>query len=248
MPGVSLPTRPSKERDADLRAHMSANKLQPLSKRTKLNVKIKAVTLDCAPPTDGAGQNGEKPSAPGAAAAAAATTASVGGRGSINAGGGQVPMRAISVINTLPKAAPKTSFDFENAWRSINGNAGHQAAYLKLMVPSSLPSIFKTSLTGTVLASLVRTVLISMSTTAGGSTLGTEDKDPGGGDESKPLLSVDFSVDFLSNLVKVERFDMTAMCLTGKDKTLLKGLWDSARGHAAGREAELDGLRKKFRL
>ena len=49
--------------------------------------------------------------------------------------------------------------EFEKVWRGLKGDVPGQAAYLHLLNPSALPAIFKTSLTGSLLASIVDAAL-----------------------------------------------------------------------------------------
>lgn len=52
--------------------------------------------------------------------------------------------------------------EFEKIWRGLKGDVKSQAAYLQLLDPSKLPSLFKTSLTGSLLASIVTAALHSV--------------------------------------------------------------------------------------
>jgi hypothetical protein len=83
--------------------------------------------------------------APVAAAAAAAASS-----------GGPSPKAGVSSVASAAAAAlqaritfqpPKTSTEFEGAWRSFAGDQNLQASYLKLLSPEHLPAIFKSSLT-----------------------------------------------------------------------------------------------------
>lgn len=59
----------------------------------------------------------------------------------------------------------------------------------------------------------------------------------------------DFAVQFLENMTKICRFDMTIMCLSTKDKAALRQMWDevfvSERVPVDIQEA-LNRLRSKF--
>ena len=49
--------------------------------------------------------------------------------------------------------------EFEKVWRGLKGDVKSQASYIRLLDPTALPAIFKTSLTGTLLASIVNAAL-----------------------------------------------------------------------------------------
>lgn len=79
------------------------------------------------------------------------------------------------------------------------------------MDPGTLAAVFKQSLTAGLLAGMLRSALPAAV--------------PGG--PSWPLA-------LISGLPNVPRFDMALMCLPGKEKTALKGLWDAALERASG--------------
>ncbi len=118
----------------------------------------------------------------------------------------------------------------EATWRCLKGDLEGQSAYLLLLPPASLPSIFKTSLTAQVLVAMLHATLAGLA---------------GGG----PGADVQQYLALLAGLPAVPRFDMAAMSIGGKDKAALRQAWDGAAGKLAGGQAEkLQQLRGKFRL
>mmetsp|Transcript_34972 Transcript_34972/g.99137 ORF Transcript_34972/g.99137 Transcript_34972/m.99137 type:complete len:483 (-) Transcript_34972:68-1516(-) len=95
-------------------------------------------------------------------------------------------------------SAPKTSTEFETAWKGFTGDMAAQAAYLRLVDPASLPSLFKSSLTGPLLSGIAGTALSAAS------------DDPA------------WAVALLEGLTSVPRFDMTAMLLPRDSKAALR--------------------------
>lgn len=111
-------------------------------------------------------------------------------------------------------------------WKSLGADSERQAAFLRMLQPATLPSLIKHALTGPLLSSMLAVLLSQVIS-----------EDPG------------FSVQFLSALSGVPRFELTAMCLPARERQQLKGLWDGAA--AAMNEADAAafvGLRKSFRL
>lgn len=95
--------------------------------------------------------------------------------------------------------------EFEKVWKSLGADRERQAAYLRMLQPAALPSLFKQALTGPLLASMLDALLCHVITA-----------DPG------------FGTDFLSALSRVPRFELTAMCVPARERQRLKGLWDDA--------------------
>lgn len=52
-----------------------------------------------------------------------------------------------------------TGTDFEKVWRGLKGDLPSQKAYLHLLNPTALTPLFKTSLTGPLLASIISAAL-----------------------------------------------------------------------------------------
>ncbi|BDA43286.1 probable RNA polymerase II-associated protein 3 at N-terminal half [Coccomyxa sp. Obi] len=102
---------------------------------------------------------------------------------------------------------PTSGMEFEKVWKSLGADRERQAAYLRMLQPAALPSLFKQALTGPLLASMLDALLCHVITA-----------DPG------------FGTDFLSALSRVPRFELTAMCVPARERQRLKGLWDDAAG------------------
>lgn len=116
-----------------------------------------------------------------------------------------VAARAASrAVNAVAKkmTAPKTAYEFEATWKIFSGDLSAQAEMLKIIAPTSLPKIFKDAVSAPLLMDIIRCV------------------------EHFFRENVDFSVQFLENLTKIGRFDMTIMCLSAKDKAALRQMWD----------------------
>jgi hypothetical protein len=121
--------------------------------------------------------------------------------------------------------------EFESTWRSLRGDLQAQAAFLLLLPPPSLPSVFKTSLTAQVLVAMLHAAL------AGLAAQGTD------------VAEVQQYLALLAGLPAVPRFDMAAMSISSRDKAAVRQAWDGAAGKLAGEQAEqLQQLRSKFRL
>ena len=111
-------------------------------------------------------------------------------------------------------------------WKSLGADRERQAAYLSMLQPAALPSLFKHALTGPLLASMLEAVLCHVITA-----------DPG------------FGTDFLSGLSRVPRCELTAMCVPARERQRLKGLWDeAARAMPATTASSLADLSRTFKL
>lgn len=112
------------------------------------------------------------------------------------------------------------------AWKSLGSDAQRQAAYLSLLLPASLPALFKQALTGPLLSSMLTVVLSQLA-----------------------IANPSFSVELLSALSKVPRFELTVMCLPTREKQQLKELWEAAALLMRKPDAAaIQGLRKSYRL
>ncbi|KAF6265243.1 hypothetical protein COO60DRAFT_1697836 [Scenedesmus sp. NREL 46B-D3] len=127
---------------------------------------------------------------------------------------------ALAARRAASLKAPKTGNEFEAAWRSFKGDVQLQAKYMALMSAQQLPTIFKTSLT----APMLRDILTAALTAVAGSAAAAARSDTG----SSVELSAGHAAGLLQQLPKLPRFDMTAMCLTHRDKAGLRELWDAA--------------------
>eukprot|EP00873_Tetraselmis_striata_P015733 jgi/Tetstr1/435997/TSEL_024878.t1 len=100
--------------------------------------------------------------------------------------------------------APKTSTEFETAWKSFRGDTTAQAAYLARLHPPALPQLFKNSLTGPMLFSILGSIASSAS-----------------------CNSAPHAMALLEAVTQVPRFDMTMMLLPKKDRAALAAQLDS---------------------
>ena len=111
-------------------------------------------------------------------------------------------------------------------WKSLGQNRGAQAAYLRLLAPSSLPGLFKHSLTAPVLRAMLAATLTDLVASDALCALG-----------------------LLGALPRVPRFDMTVMCLPAREKRELGQLWDSAVADLAPEAGgQLQRLRSAYKV
>uniref|UniRef100_A0A383V547 RNA-polymerase II-associated protein 3-like C-terminal domain-containing protein n=1 Tax=Tetradesmus obliquus TaxID=3088 RepID=A0A383V547_TETOB len=158
---------------------------------------------------------------------------------------------ALAARRAASLKAPRTGNDFEAAWRSFKGDVQLQAKYLALLSVQHLPVIFKTSLT----APLLRDILTAALTAAAGSAAaaaaaGSSDPESSDAGSSSSELSAGHAVGLLQQLPKLPRFDMTAMCLTSRDKAALREVWDAAAAALGSTDIaeQLAAVRPKYRL
>ena len=94
-----------------------------------------------------------------------------------------------------------------------------------LLKDTSFAKLFKHSLTGSVLGSVLMCLL-------------------SGGVQNDETMAVSL----LQSLAQVPRFEMTMMCLSQQDKAKLSGAWDAAAANITGADmrAKLIALREKY--
>lgn len=97
---------------------------------------------------------------------------------------------------------PKSSYEFESAWKALGGDVTSQAAYLEALDVSELPKIFKASLDQRLLRSVLEVTAAELM--------------PGA------------AVSLLEGLSGVPRFSMAIMFLSAKDKAGMTGMWEAA--------------------
>lgn len=150
-------------------------------------------------------------------ATAATSSAATAARGAtaaaaVAAGGGGV------------KGVPRTSVEFEAAWRGLGGDVRRQAAYLTAIPPAALPSIFKNILTAPLLASLIQCLMASMAPALPAAPPATHPppavaeelpSSPGG---AAGTLSASQGVALLQSLTRVARFDIMVMSVPSKER------------------------------
>ncbi|GIM13880.1 hypothetical protein Vretimale_16948 [Volvox reticuliferus] len=187
-------------------------------------------TAGASPVTPGGAATGTRGVA-SATAATAAATAAVGGSGGASG---------------AMKNVPRTSVEFEAAWRSMAGDLRRQAAYLAAIPPASLPSIFKNSLTAPVLASLVRCLLAGMmpleavpatdvSPTSISMSMTSESQSASG------AVSPAQGVALLEGLTRVARFDLMVMSVPSKERQELRAGWEGVLLGLRSREGNGEG-------
>lgn len=117
--------------------------------------------------------------------------------------------------------------EFEKVWKSLKEDTASQAAYLRMLQGAPLDKLFKHSLTGSVLSSVLACLLTEV-----------------------VRADADVAISLLKALANVPRFEMTMMCLSKPDKAMLRSAWEDAAKSASNPAAQTDiaGLRKAYKL
>ncbi|KAG2489564.1 hypothetical protein HYH03_012015 [Edaphochlamys debaryana] len=164
---------------------------------------------------------------------------------------------AAAAAAAVSRGVPRTSVEFEAAWRSHSGDASRQAAYVAAIPPATLPTVFKNSLTAPVLSAILRCLLARL-TAPPQQPAGAADGSGGSGSGSVTAAA---AVATLEGMAKVARFDLMAMSVPSRERGELKAAWaeaeaalkrrgeaDSTGGEAAGALSTLAALRPKYRM
>ncbi|XP_078159275.1 tetratricopeptide repeat (TPR)-like superfamily protein isoform X2 [Carex rostrata] len=120
---------------------------------------------------------------------------------------------------------PKSAYEFEVSWKALSDDCHMQAHLLKMISPTSLPQIFKNSLSASILVDIVKCT----------STFFREE--------------TELAIAILDNLTKVLRFDMISMCLSQFDRTEMRRIWNevfSAEAVPMDHVETLTRLRSKY--
>jgi hypothetical protein len=116
--------------------------------------------------------------------------------------------------------------EFEKVWKSLKDAPEQQAAYLRLLQPAILPSLFKNALTPPVVSSMLSVALGQLAAGESG-----------------------FVLELLSALTRVPRFEMTVMCLPGREIRELQSQWQTAADALSPDELiRFHALRKTFKM
>ncbi|KAI5067281.1 hypothetical protein GOP47_0017809, partial [Adiantum capillus-veneris] len=102
---------------------------------------------------------------------------------------------AARITTQTTLAVPKTFYEFEALWKSFSLNTLQQAELLKVIKPSTLPQLFKDHLSPKLLGEILRSL------------------------EHLFPDKASHAIEMLENLTMAKRFNITAMCLTSKEKT-----------------------------
>ncbi|XP_064993378.1 uncharacterized protein LOC135629631 isoform X4 [Musa acuminata AAA Group] len=97
--------------------------------------------------------------------------------------------------------SPKSAYEFEVSWRALSDDSA-QAQLLKMIPPHTLPQIFKNALSAPILVDIIKCI----------GTFFKEDTES--------------AISLLDNMVKVPRFDMIIMCLSAKDHSEVRQVWE----------------------
>jgi tetratricopeptide (TPR) repeat protein len=138
-------------------------------------------------------------------------------------------LQAVSsrVTVELPTVPPKTAFEFERTYHSINGDILKLYEYMKMINPTNIPSIFKESISTDIFSSIIE--VLHKCYLADGDT--------------------STAVQILDNLPKVGRFDMMIMFMSDKEKQPLVNIFNDLDKSISGPEkAKLSSLRSKYNV
>ena len=142
------------------------------------------------------------------------------------------PLDAPLELPARPLRPPATSSEFEQHWRSCKGDAAAQARYLAVIEPTTLPRVFKSSLTPALLDGIVATLLQQARTGDGGA-----------------VVHAEHCVRLLECLSAAERFGMNTMLIPGKRRAQLAEEWAAAALESPPDvAAKLQSLRKVYRM
>lgn len=108
-----------------------------------------------------------------------------------------LPLKPIEIPNV-----PKTWTEFESGYKRLKDHPEAFGRYLAMLSPSSLPSLFKASLTAPILISIVESVIIGL----------------------KNSETCDW-IAFLKSLQSVSRYNLLLMCITQHQKEQLRQQW-----------------------
>lgn len=236
-----------KEFQACYDALQSRQRLRPLCRSSPVPVRIvkgphkdviSSATSDAEPQAASAGIR-EVPSGPAANASPAPDGATVDTKqerqkirdSNVRVSVAAAAARAVELISKDSAAAhavPKTSTDFEIAWKSLCTNPEGRIEYLRQIDPRAFPVLFKTSLTGPLLGSIVATALQGVLLNNG---------------------NTEWAVATLQGLAAVPRFEMTAMLLPRADKTNLRNTLDGCLSVLDGNlRNQLEAVKKQLKL
>eukprot|EP00873_Tetraselmis_striata_P018996 jgi/Tetstr1/439260/TSEL_027702.t1 len=218
-----------KEFQACMATLTASEKLLPLQRRERLTVRAAPTpAVDTAvvePPMEAAAAIASLPSQ---------KTSGSGGntpRAASNGVKDRVAVAASAAVARVGRSvdahpAPKTSTEFETAWKSFRGDTTAQAAYLARLHPPALPQLFKNSLTGPMLFSILGSIASSAS-----------------------CNSAPHAMALLEAVTQVPRFDMTMMLLPKKDRAALAAQLDSMAPQLGADEVtRLEVARKKMKI
>jgi len=103
----------------------------------------------------------------------------------------------------LPQFPPKTAYEFEAFWNSVNGNLETLYKYLKLIPPESFPNLFKESMNSDIFNSLIAVF-----------------------DQHFLPDDVEGLYKLLQNLALIRRFEVNVMFLSSKETQVLASIFD----------------------
>ncbi|ORX50698.1 hypothetical protein BCR36DRAFT_583283 [Piromyces finnis] len=122
-----------------------------------------------------------------------------------------------------------TMYDFERDWKSMKNDDQKTFEYLSSIIPENLPSLFKNSLESDYLTRML--VIIKK--------FYIEEN------------MFDEIYDTLNSIQKVNRFDMTLMFMTRKDKQILQDIFDAMKSNQSNQAysmTDLEILAKKYKM
>lgn len=123
-----------------------------------------------------------------------------------------------SAAKNIP--APKSAYEFEVSWRAVSDDPSLQAQLLKAIQPETLPQIFKSALSPSMLIDIIKCT----------ASFFKED--------------TELAVSILDNLVKVPRFDMIVLCLSAMDHSVINKIWNEVFSIKDIKAEHLEALNK----
>ncbi|WOL18380.1 RNA polymerase II-associated protein 3 isoform X2 [Canna indica] len=114
--------------------------------------------------------------------------------------------------------APKSAYEFEVSWRALSDDSSFQARLLKMIPPPTLPEIFKNALSTPILVDIIKCI----------ATFFKEDSE--------------LAVGILDNMTRVPRFDMIVMCMSARDRSEIKRIWEEIFSSTVVPAAHMEAL------
>jgi len=127
---------------------------------------------------------------------------------------------AVKKVDTMPKAAPKSSFEFERDWKQLKGDVEKIYTYMKMIKPETLPKVMQEALNADMLAKIIEMV-------------------------QKCYLerdSVPDTLHFLNLFSQVKRFDMNLKFLSKKQKEDIPFFFEKLEEKCKSQPATLEEL------
>eukprot|EP00743_Colponemidia_sp_Colp-15_P006892 GILK01007439.1.p1 GENE.GILK01007439.1~~GILK01007439.1.p1 ORF type:complete len:483 (-),score=105.49 GILK01007439.1:112-1476(-) len=130
-----------------------------------------------------------------------------------------------SITPTVPTVPPKTFYELQRIWSSFKGDLSLCAKYLQVIPPESFPRLFREDLEPDMLSNILAACDVILS-------------------RSEPSLTVQV----LTNLMSVRRFDVTVQFLESKDKTAIRSTLKQLQQAQVLSSDQLQALQQSYRV